>query len=183
MRASAVLSVVGCRFQVLGYRICEGSAQQEAKGTHAQQVTSIQGHARRPSAARRTWHSKDSQGQILASTLMQKSFEDFKVPPLRSAADAKRASCFLPQGCTSAQLSRTGAWNTRSCTKRLSISKFSGNEVYYAILILLVKNMLCSKLHCQKTFISKVFSYNIAHTLSTPYCSHQNGLAESPWHM
>ena len=47
--------------------------------------------------------------------------------------------------------------------ERLSISKISGYEVHYTMsLILLVKIMLCSKLHCQKTFKLKVFSYKIS---------------------
>ena len=38
----------------------------------------------------------------------------------------------------------------------------SANEVYYTnSLILLVKNMLCSKLHCQKGFDLNPFSYKI----------------------
>ena len=41
--------------------------------------------------------------------------------------------------------------------------KLSGNEVHYTILkILLVKIMLCSKLHCQKLFKLKHISYEIA---------------------
>ena len=37
----------------------------------------------------------------------------------------------------------------------------SGNEVYCMnALILLMKIMLCSKLHCQKVFKLKLFSYN-----------------------
>ena len=40
--------------------------------------------------------------------------------------------------------------------------KLSSTEVYYTIfLILLVKNMLCSKLHCQNVFELKLFSYKI----------------------
>ena len=46
--------------------------------------------------------------------------------------------------------------------KILSISKFSGNEVYYTTgLTLLVKIMLCSKLQGHKTFKVKVFAYKI----------------------
>ena len=41
--------------------------------------------------------------------------------------------------------------------------KLSGNEVDYTILfILLVKNMLCGKLHCQRVLNLKAFSYEIA---------------------
>ena len=40
-------------------------------------------------------------------------------------------------------------------------SKLSGNEVYYTkSLILLVENVLCSKLHDQKSFIEKPFRIN-----------------------
>ena len=43
-----------------------------------------------------------------------------------------------------------------------STSKLSGNEVYHTIfLILLLKIMLCSKLHCQKLFRLKHISYII----------------------
>ena len=47
--------------------------------------------------------------------------------------------------------------------KRELNQKLSGNEGYDAnSLILLVKNMLCSKLHCQKDFNLIPFSYKIA---------------------
>ena len=50
-----------------------------------------------------------------------------------------------------------------SYMKRLAFYMFSSNEVYYMdFLILLVKNVLCSKLRCQKTFKLKMFSYNIS---------------------
>jgi hypothetical protein len=43
--------------------------------------------------------------------------------------------------------------------KRKLDVKLSGNEIYYPdSLILLVKNMLCSKLRCQKGFNSIPFS-------------------------
>jgi len=46
-----------------------------------------------------------------------------------------------------------------SCMRRLSISKCPGNEDYCTISkTSLVKNMLCSKLHCQKTFKLIVYS-------------------------
>ena len=46
--------------------------------------------------------------------------------------------------------------------KCVSIQKISGNEVHYPIFyILLVKIMLCSKLHCQKSFKLKHMSYKI----------------------
>ena len=50
------------------------------------------------------------------------------------------------------------------CTKRVSILKTSGNEVYYTnSLILLTKIMLCSKLHCQEFLKLKLFSYEIGY--------------------
>ena len=50
-------------------------------------------------------------------------------------------------------------------------SKRTGNEVYYTnYLTLLVQNMLCSKLHCQKGFDSIFFLYEIdAHTHSVEF--------------
>ena len=40
------------------------------------------------------------------------------------------------------------------CYKKRIKSELSGNEVHYTISsMLLVKNMLCSKLHCQKVLI------------------------------
>ena len=47
-------------------------------------------------------------------------------------------------------------------TKSFSISKTSGNEVYYTAssLLVILKNS-CSKLHCQKFFKLKSFSYQI----------------------
>ena len=46
-----------------------------------------------------------------------------------------------------------GAGTFRFIYKKIIKLKLSGNEVYYAnCLILLAKNMLCSKLHCQKGF-------------------------------
>jgi hypothetical protein len=48
----------------------------------------------------------------------------------------------------------------RSCMKCVSIQKISGSEVYYTILSrLLVKIMLCSRLHCQRSFKLKHISY------------------------
>jgi len=50
----------------------------------------------------------------------------------------------------------------QSYMKRDLNQNFSGNEVYYTnSLILLVKNMLFSKLHCQKGFNLNPFSYKI----------------------
>jgi hypothetical protein len=51
-----------------------------------------------------------------------------------------------------------GVWGARLCRgglqfhrKRISNSQFSGNEVYCTnSLLLLIKIMLCSKLHCQR---------------------------------
>ena len=46
--------------------------------------------------------------------------------------------------------------------KSFLILKTSGNGVYYTnTLILLIKMMLCSKLHCQKFLRLKSFSYKI----------------------
>jgi len=46
--------------------------------------------------------------------------------------------------------------------KRVSISNLSGNEVYYKnALILLIKIMLCSKLHYQKGFTLRPLFYKI----------------------
>ena len=42
--------------------------------------------------------------------------------------------------------------------------KLAGNQVYYTNpLILLVKNLLCRKIHCQKVLIFIPFSYEISH--------------------
>ena len=55
-----------------------------------------------------------------------------------------------------------GQWLVGSYTKSFSIFKKSVNEVYYTnALILLIKTMLCSKLHCQKGFKLKLFFYKI----------------------
>ena len=50
--------------------------------------------------------------------------------------------------------------------KRKSNKNLPGNEVYYTnSLVLLVKNMLCSKLHYQKYFELIVFLYKIGRDL------------------
>ena len=49
-----------------------------------------------------------------------------------------------------------------SDTKRVSILKTSGNEVYYtASSLLVISKNTCSKLHCQKFFKLRLFSYKI----------------------
>jgi hypothetical protein len=49
--------------------------------------------------------------------------------------------------------------------KRLSIEKYSGNQVHHMnSLILLLKIMLCSKLYCKKTFRLNVFSCEMQRT-------------------
>ena len=57
----------------------------------------------------------------------------------------------------------------RSYTKRVSILKTSGNEVYYTASSLLVtlKNS-CSKVHCQKFFRLKLLSYQIVRVHDKP---------------
>ena len=51
---------------------------------------------------------------------------------------------------------------TRSYMKRDINKNLPGNEVYYTnALILLIKIMMCSKLHCQKGFRLKPFFYKI----------------------
>ena len=54
-----------------------------------------------------------------------------------------------------------------SYMKRKLNRNLSGNEISYAnSLILLVKNVLCSKVHCQQRFNFILFSYNIEGDLS-----------------
>ena len=65
----------------------------------------------------------------------------------------------------------------QSYTKRVSILKTSGNEVYYTnYLILLIKMMLCSKLHCQKFFKLKIFSHKTSHRPGTKLSGLVNGI-------
>jgi len=53
---------------------------------------------------------------------------------------------------------------------------FRGNEVYHTnSLVLLVKDILCSKLHCQKGFYLILFSYKVvyppeANTITVSQC-------------
>ena len=62
-------------------------------------------------------------------------------------------------------------WPKQFYTKSFSILKTSGNEVYYTNPLLLpTKMMLCSKLHCQKFFELKLFSYKIVQP--TPASGH-----------
>ena len=59
--------------------------------------------------------------------------------------------------------------------ERESNQKLSGNEVYYTnSLILLVENVLCSKLHCQKGLNLILFSYKIHYATRT--CRHPTPL-------
>ena len=54
------------------------------------------------------------------------------------------------------------AAESQSYMKREVCQNLSGDEVDFTnTLILLVRNMLCSKLHCQKGFYSILFSYQI----------------------
>ena len=56
-------------------------------------------------------------------------------------------------------------WVPQNYVKRVSTENPFGNEVYYTnSLILLSKNMLCSKLHRQKDLNSVLFSYEIGCT-------------------
>ena len=49
------------------------------------------------------------------------------------------------------------------------ILKTSGNEVYYTnSLMILIKMMLCGKLHCQKFLKLKIFSYKIILSIHQP---------------
>ena len=51
------------------------------------------------------------------------------------------------------------------------IQNLSGKEVYYTnYSILLVKNMPCSKIDCQRVFDSIIFSYTICHDLLDQKC-------------
>ena len=68
--------------------------------------------------------------------------------------------CFMPP----AQLQVRAADHqpSRSYMKAELNENLSGIEVYYAnSLMLLVKNMLCNKRHCQKGFSAILFSYKI----------------------
>ena len=60
----------------------------------------------------------------------------------------------------------------RSYTKRVSIQKKSGNAVYYteSSLLVILKHS-CSKLHCQKFFKLRLFSYQIFGGRATKYRS------------
>ena len=61
-----------------------------------------------------------------------------------------------------------GASLKGSYTKIFSIFKKSGNEVYYpASFLLVILNNSCSKLHCQKFFKLKSFSYNIGNGMES----------------
>ena len=56
-----------------------------------------------------------------------------------------------------------GIDDQRSYMETISIEKFSVNEVFYTnVLMSLIENMLCNKLHYRKTFDLKVVSYKIA---------------------
>jgi len=59
-------------------------------------------------------------------------------------------------------LKQTLLWESAiSYEKKIKLN-FSGNQVFYTISWMLpVKNMLCSKPHCQKYINSTIFSYNI----------------------
>ena len=64
--------------------------------------------------------------------------------------------------------------------KRELYQNLSGNEVYYTnSSILLVKNMLCSKLHCQKGFDLILFLYKIAQTDRAWFGDEQAGVRQS----
>ena len=62
------------------------------------------------------------------------------------------------QDAAAALMALHGGTFARIYMKRESNQNFLGNEVYYTnCLILLVKSMLCSKLHCQKALIKFPF--------------------------
>ena len=72
----------------------------------------------------------------------------------RAAHPPGCARCGAGAGCSAIEY--------QSDTKSFFILKTSGNEVYYTnSLILLIKMMLYSKLHCQKLSKLKRFSYKI----------------------
>jgi len=53
----------------------------------------------------------------------------------------------------------------RSHIKRLSALKKSVNEGFHKISLILLKNIMCSNLHCQETFKLRVFSCKISLTI------------------
>jgi len=61
-------------------------------------------------------------------------------------------------------------WTQETSNEKAFKLKLSGNEVYYTnALLLLIKNMLCSKLHCQKGFELKLFLYKTRTTHPGPH--------------